>query len=305
MNERLKKYIIFALKLLVSGTLLYFVLSRAGVGNVVGLLKNIPPASFIAAVVLYLMALVLCTLRWKLLLPEKFGLRKLLPLYLIGSFFNTFMPGLVGGDAVKIYYLYKETGEGAQALSSVFMDRYIGFTAMMTIGLVAYPFGLKYFKGLWIEWLLPLVILIFVLASLIVFGLRLGQRISVIGKLHDYFHTYRKKRVIMAKALALSFTLQLLVMLGIYILALGLDIEIPFTALLIFIPIITTIATIPVSLSGIGLREAAAVLLLGTAGIDVSPESATALSFAWFLMAATGGLTGLYEYLKVKGNEPK
>jgi uncharacterized protein (TIRG00374 family) len=303
MNERLKKYLIFALKLLVSGTLLYFVLSRAGVGNVVELLKNIPPASFIAAVVLYLMALFLCTVRWKLLLPEKFGLRKLFPLYLIGSFFNTFMPGLVGGDAVKIYYLYKKTGKGAQALSSVFMDRYIGFTALMTLGLVAYPFGFKYFKGLWIEWLLPLVILIFVLVSLTVFGLRLGQRISVIGKLHDYFHAYRKKRVIMAKALALSFTLQLLVMLAIYILALGLDITIPFTALLVFIPIITTIATMPVSLSGIGLREAAAVLLLGT--MDVSPESATALSFAWFLMAATGGLTGLYEYLKVKGSEPK
>jgi uncharacterized protein (TIRG00374 family) len=298
MDKTLKKYLVFALKLCVSGTLLYLVLGKAGAGNVAALLGNINPASFAAAVAIYLVVLFIGTIRWRLLLPGRFALGRLFSLHLVGSFFNTFLPGLVGGDAVKIYYLYKETGEGANALSSVFMDRYVGFCALMMIGLAAYPFGLRYVRGSWIEWLLPLIIICFVLASLVVFGLRLGRRIEVVGKLHDYFHEYRKKRAVIAKALLLSFSLQLLIMFGIYLMALGLGIEIPFRVLLVFIPIITTVATVPVSLAGIGLREAATVLLLGTVGVEA--DSAMALSLAWFMMVAVGGLAGLLEYFRMK-----
>jgi len=299
MNKTARKLLLFASKLGVSGGLLYIVLTKAGADKVMGLLGSIHPLVFVSSVALYLVALFFGSMRWQCLLPERFSLKRLYPLYLLGSFFNTFLPGLVGGDAVKIYYLYKETGKGSQALGSVFMDRYVGFTAMMLMGLAAYPFGLRYFGGSWIGWLLPLIVIAFALASLVIFGLRLGQRVGVIGKLHDYFHTYRKKPAVIAKALLLSFTLQLLIICGIYILALGLGAGLPFAALIIFVPIITAVATVPVSLSGIGIREAASVLLLGAVGIG--PDTATAISFAWFLMAAAGGLAGLYEYFREKG----
>ena len=85
------------------------------------------PLAFVAAILLYLLAQFTSTLRWKLLLPRMLGIRKLFSLYMIGSFFNTFLPGLIGGDAVKGFYLYKETGKGSLTLASIFMDRYIGF----------------------------------------------------------------------------------------------------------------------------------------------------------------------------------
>ncbi len=298
MTEKVRKYLIFLLKLVVSGTLLYFVLAKAGLEDVLSLLKSISPLTFVTAVLLYIAALFMASKRWQLLLPERFSLRRLFPLYLLGSFFNTFLPGLVGGDAVKIYYLYKETGKGSQALSSVFMDRYVGYTSLMILGLAAFPFGLKYFRGSWIEWALPAIVLAFVIASFVIFGMRLGQRFKVLSNLYDYFHSYRKQRAVIVKTVLLSFALQGTIIFGIYLLALGLGMRIPFSVLFIFIPITTTVATLPISLSGIGLREAASVLLLGAVGIE--PDSATALSFAWFLMAAAGGLTGLYEYLKVR-----
>jgi len=310
MNKTLKKLLIFALKVSVAGALLYLVLRQAGGGDVragaskvVGLILSVHPAAFVASVALYLVALSLGTKRWSLLLPGKFRFRRLYSLYLVGSFFSTFMPGLVGGDAVKIYYLYKETGEGAKALSSVFMDRYIGFCSLMLIGLAAYPFGFKYIRGSWIEWALPLIVLCFALVSLVVFGLRIGKRIQVVGKLHDYFHTYRKKYDVIVKALLLSFTLQLIIIFGIYLLSLGLGLKMPFSALLVFIPIITTVATVPISLAGIGLREAAAVLLFGTVGLEA--DSAMALSLAWFTMVAVGGLAGLFQYFRIKGASAK
>ncbi len=53
---------------------------------------------------------------------------------LIGYFFNTFMFGGLGGDAVKVAYVIKSTGKRAGALASVMVDRAIGLVAIMAIG---------------------------------------------------------------------------------------------------------------------------------------------------------------------------
>ncbi len=286
------------MKLAVSGGALYLIFSKAGIDKVFSSLRAINPWAFVFAVVTYVFATLVSSFRWQMLLPERFGIRRLFPLYLLGSFFNTFLPGLVGGDAVKIYYLYKQTGKGTQALSSVFMDRFVGFTSLMGLGIVAYPFGFSYFRGSWIEWVLPLIVLAAVLSSLLIFGLRIGQRLKVLSSVYDYFHSYLRKPGVIAKTLALSLVVQLSIIFSVYVLSLGLGMHVPFILFLAFIPIITTVATLPVSISGIGLREGATVLLLGSAGVE--PAMATALSFSMFLATAIGGLPGLYEYLRNK-----
>lgn len=298
MALRPNKTLLLFLKLLVSGALLYLVLSRAGFDKVLGLLRGIDPLSFVLAVLLYIGSQFVASIRWKLLLGSRLGLRRLFPLYLLGSFFSRFLPGLVGGDAVKAYYLYKETGEGTQALSSVFMDRYIGFIVLMLMGLAAFPFGLRYFKGSWIEWLLPLVIFCFIVLSIIFFGFRLGRRIKFLNDFYGYFHSYRRQKGVMARAFLLSAVIQGATILSVYILALGLGQRIPLVTLFIFVPIIITLASLPVSISGVGIREGAFVVLLGSIG--VRPDAAIALSFAWFLSITAGGLAGLYEYLRYK-----
>jgi uncharacterized membrane protein YbhN (UPF0104 family) len=296
--RKLNKIAVFALKLMVSSGLLYLVLSKAGIDKVLSLLLNINPLSFIFAVLVYIFAQFISSFRWKLLLPEGFSVRTLFPLYLIGSFFNTFLPGLVGGDAIKAYYLYKKTGEGAQTLASVFMDRYVGYVTLMIIGLIAYPFGAKHIKGSWIEWLLPLIVLCFALGSFIVLGLRLGKRVKFLNDIYSHFHFYRRKKGVVAKTILLSAVIQCSVIFAVYLLARGLGVELPLYIFFVFIPIIVTVSAMPVSLSGIGLREASFALLFSSVGVNT--ETATAISFAWFLSLVVGGLAGLYEYLKYK-----
>jgi uncharacterized membrane protein YbhN (UPF0104 family) len=301
-SQTLKKILLFAVKLSVSGGLMYLVLARAGVGKVVSLIANINPWAFVFAVLAYVFSQFIASMRWQLLLKDRFSLKRLFPLYLLGTFFNIFLPGLVGGDAVKIYYLYKETGKGTQSLASVVMDRYIGYTSLMIVGLIAFPFGLKYFGGTWIQWLLPGIIVAFFIASLIGFGLRLGKQVRFISNFYDYFHSYRRQGRVVAKAMLLSVVLQSVIILSIWVLSLGLDMDVPLHMLYIFMPVIATVSALPISISGIGIREAATVLLLAT--IDVEPDMATALSFAWFLSICAGGLTGIYEYLRVKEKRP-
>ncbi len=217
---------------------------------------------------------------------------------MIGSFFNTFMPGVIGGDAVKVYYLYRETNMANISFGSIFMDRYLGFVALLILCSFAFPFGLNYFHGSKTEWLLPLAIFTFFLASFLIFGLRLGQKIKFLAEFYNYFHTYRSQRNKIIKGLILSLIIQFLGITSVSVLAYGLGENIPFLSFLIFVPLIILFAMLPVSISGLGVREGAFVLFFGLIG--VRPETATSLSLLWFMSMAVAGLIGLIEYLRYK-----
>jgi uncharacterized membrane protein YbhN (UPF0104 family) len=295
---RPNKIIIILIKILVSGGLLYAVISKTGIERVLTTLKGINVFSFVVAVLIYMLTVYLSTIRWRLLLHERFKMKRLFSLYFIGSFFNHLLPGIIGGDAVKAYYLYRETGQGSSAVASVFMDRYIGFTALMLVGLIAFPFGFSYFRGSYIEWILPLMVLLFITGSFFVFGLRIGRRIKLLAGFYDYFTLYKGKKSVIMKTLFISIMIQTIIIFAVYVLSRGLRVDVPLLPLFIFVPVISTIASIPISISGIGVREASFVLLFGFLGI--SPIQATAISFAWFLSVATGSLPGLIEYLRFK-----
>lgn len=296
----LKKNRIFLLflKLTVSSTLLYIVLSRTGLRQVSSTLSGMNLTAFISAIFLYIFAQLLSTFRWQILLLGVFRFGKLFSLYMIGSFFNTFLPGLIGGDAVKAFYLYRETGSGGIAFASIFMDRYLGFVMLMVICAVAFPFGYHYLQGSPVEWLMPLSVLSFILASLLFFGLRLGKGMKILSGFYDYFQVYRNQKGVIAKALLLSVFVQLTGILAIYILAYGIGQYIPFIACLIFLPLIILFTTLPISISGLGIREGAFVFFFGIIG--VKPEVATAISLSWFLSATIGNLLGLIEYIRYK-----
>ncbi|TAL27969.1 MAG: flippase-like domain-containing protein [Nitrospirae bacterium] len=300
MARKLNKIVLLILKLAVSSGLLYLVLSKAGAEKVLAIITTINPAAFIFSILLYLVSLYVSTMRWRLLLPVEFRKKKLLSFYMIGSFFSTFLPGVIGGDAVKGYYLYKETNNGSLSLASVFMDRYIGFVSLMIMGLIAYIAGFNYLKGSIIEWLLPAIILAFVIGNLVIFGLRFGKRMKRLAEFYAYFDKYRNHKTMIAKTLFLSFIVQIINIISIYIITLGLGQHISLVYFFIFFPIITTISTLPISISGLGLRESSFVLLFGLPQIGIKPEMATAMSFAWFLSTAFGGLCGLFEYLRLK-----
>lgn len=82
------------------------------------------------------------THRWKAFLESasfKLNPRKALQLQLTGFFFNSTMPGAVGGDLIKVFYVVKEN-QGkpkTQAFMTVIMDRIIGLAGLFSIGFIA------------------------------------------------------------------------------------------------------------------------------------------------------------------------
>jgi len=295
---KVNKIFLLIIKIAISSALLYIVLSKAGIEQVFSTLRGMSILAFLSAIFLYILAQLISTIRWKLLLPVGLDIRKLFSLYMIGAFFNTILPGVIGGDAVKGFYLYKATGKGSLTFSSIFMDRYLGFVMLMAICIIAFPFGYTYLQGSRIAWLLPITVFSFIIASLLIFGLRLGKRIKILSGFYDYFHAYRNQKGVIGKALLLSALVQLSGILSVYILARGIGQHIPFLACLIFLPPVILFTTLPISISGLGVREGAFVLFFGLIGIK--PGVATALSLSWFITFAIGSILGLVEYIRYK-----
>jgi len=289
------KILIFALKLMVSAASLFLIFRKADMAQVGRILKETGMPSFLSASAIYIASQFLSTLRWRGLILERFPVMKLFSLYMIGSFFSTFLPGLVGGDAVRAYYLNKDAGKISTTLASVFLDRYLGYVSLMTIGIAAFPFSLDTFGGSRYTWLMPSLFISFVVSSALFFGLQLGRRFRIMTEFYNYFSIIRERRGIIAKAFIISAVIQFMNFFIVLLLARRIGTEVSLLHLAVLLPIVITAASLPISISGIGVREGAFVLLLGLVG--VTPEAATSLSLAWFFSVFMGSLPGLVFYM--------
>ena len=78
--------------------------------------------------------------RWKLLLSAKgvdLPIMRLFMFYMIGMFVNNFLPGGLGGDAVKAYSVYRSSGTVNVSVASVLVERFCGILALALLGGVA------------------------------------------------------------------------------------------------------------------------------------------------------------------------
>ena len=139
MSEKIKKYSLQLFKLLFAGGLLYWMLLK---GNLdIQSFRSILNIELV--VVCYLLLIFMLSINhlrwWWLLKARQFDVTYLntLALTFIGLFFNFVMPGSVGGDVVKGYYLCKDHPERKMdAALTILMDRVIGIFAMMSLALL-------------------------------------------------------------------------------------------------------------------------------------------------------------------------
>ena len=95
---------------------------------------------FFLAAATYLIGLAFLAVRLQWVFKvHKIGVtfRESFHLGLVGLFFNLFLPSAVGGDMVKAYYAYKHSGKKVESMTSVIMDRLLGFAALSIMSVVA------------------------------------------------------------------------------------------------------------------------------------------------------------------------
>jgi glycosyltransferase 2 family protein len=121
-----------------------------------------PELSAVAIAYWLIGPVILATLRWRLLLRcagYKLTVARSIRLQLVGTFFTTVMPGSLGGDFIKVFYLIRDNPDKdrSNALWAILFDRIIGMCGLFLIGAIFISINLT---ALWSITLLRPVILV-------------------------------------------------------------------------------------------------------------------------------------------------
>ena len=258
--------------------------------------------------------------RWHVLLKvQKIHLTvpRLAGLFLIGMFYNQFLPGGTGGDIIKSYFLLKETPDKkAGALLAVVFDRLIGLVALVAITgtLIAlrYDFLAQTTETRQLLWFLLFLLgssILFLLSTFIISGFNLfhllpekfpgrEKLIEISAAYHLYAHHWRATLV----AFGASIVAHLATFATFLCAAYALGAAVPVLDFFAVMPVERTISALPISFAGIGLREKILQIMLN--GLCGVPEATAiligSLSFLIILVCCIPGAV-VYLFYKPSG----
>jgi hypothetical protein len=300
------------IRTLVSLGLIAYLIYQANPARLLQAWSRILPGWLVLAVLLTLLGVFVSALKWTLLLRARsFELPYLWAVraYFVGSFFNNFLPTMIGGDAVRALQLSTRIGQVAPAIASIFVERVTGFIALTIIALVslALSYGLladaprlllaTLALGLLAALALGLALAAAPLARLLI-RLGLPNLADWQGKLHSMAEAlggYRHHRATLLVAVLISFAYQLVWIGSNYAAGRALGIGVPFSFFTLMVPMSDIVGLAPIFLNNLGAREGSFVVFLGQVGIGSA--EALALAFLVFSIRLVTSLIGGLLYL--------
>jgi len=298
---------IFFLKILVSATLLIFVANNVDFSKIFELLKNFETSSILITIAVLVIQIFIANIRWMILL-NVFNYRltyiQLLQYFWIGIFFNQMLPSSIGGDAARIYYLRKSSGNIKSATLGVFLDRIFGIAGLSFLAWSALFFLPSTLddsiiqSGIIISFgVFGLVSVLFVLDYL-PFNLPNWKIIRGLNSLSLSARNAILSRNFGLVLIILSISIHLLSVIVFIALSEGMMLNINWLDMLLIIPLIILFTLIPISFAGWGLREGA--MIVGMGYLNVQLEQALALSILYGLLVLVtsipGGLFWLFNH---------
>ena len=271
---------------------------------------------------LFLISLIVLSFRWQILVTGyglKIPTRVLFKYYLIGLFFNNFLPTGIGGDVLRIYNLIQSSGNRTVSFASVITERILGISSTLILALISILLLHEEFKNNLILYIVVGLIVLVGLFFIMTFNkkvsvfigfftkritlFRLGERIE---KFLDAIRFYSDTKIVYVKILMVSLFGQILIIVKVYCLALALGIQVNPIVIFLVVPITIMLSMLP-SINGIGFRDGGYVILLAKVG--VSKAAALSLSFlALFipvLISISGGVLFLLQKKVIREEEVK
>jgi glycosyltransferase 2 family protein len=267
--------------------------------------------------------------RWVLLMRGQgipSSIRHSLPLSYIGMFFNFVMPGGVGGDVIKGYYLLQDFPQQKYGGAvSVFMDRMIGMFIMIVTAFVAMFFNWSRVVESRELQSVALAVAAFFFAFIGFFTLALSRRMgrtvldtwlgelifvklpggSKIRRIYDAVHAYRQHPKFFFWSCVLSLGNQILMVAFTVAIGWAMGVrDLPLETYFFLVPVGTVVTALPISPAGIGVGQAAFYFLfslyLGKQN-QLGTTSVTVMQVANFAF----GIVGAFIYLARKKPELK
>ncbi|MDF1542820.1 MAG: lysylphosphatidylglycerol synthase transmembrane domain-containing protein [Anaerosomatales bacterium] len=284
----------------VSIVALALVFSRVPPADVLAAILSLDPAWFLAAFGAVYAAIVLSAYKWLLLLRARgysVGIVRLTRHYLVGLFFNNFLPTSVGGDVVRAWDVGKDLDDAPGGAASVIAERLI---ASLGLGLTA-ALGLPFVEA-GPQATVAVVVVLAASATLVALFLMpsrsagmmrgaMGGRFegvsdwvgeAVCGVRETLHH-----RGAVVLVLVLSMLFQVLVAAVNYCIFEALGSPVGLAECIVYSSIVSAVTMVPISISGHGVREAGYAYFFGLAGVPASLAVTGSLLFFLFVAVAT------------------
>lgn len=272
MKNILKAFFKIALSVIV----LYYVFTKIDIREVYDIISTANFFYLLVALILFTFSKIVSSFRLNfyfkavgLHLQEKSNLK----LYLLGMYYNLFLPGGIGGDGYKVWLLNKKFKIRIKDLFwSVMIDRVNGVYVLFILALLMVPFlnlGREYSIGALL--LIPLSFAVFII-------------------IHKYY--FKRLYKVISQTTLLSAVVQIL-QLGsaIFILFANNSFEGLMAYLFLFL-VSSIVATLPITIGGIGSREL--TFLFGAKLLNLDIHLSIALSLLFYIITLIVSLGGIY-----------
>lgn len=275
------------LRLAVSAALIAWILARTPFHEVAAAFRSADPRWVLAALALVPFGCFASVRRWRLLLRAQGGdapLPFLVRSFLVGVFFNNFLPSTIGGDAVRAMDTARAGVGRARAVAIVFVDRFVGLLALMlfaVLGVLVSGRLTEKVPSLY-AWVVGGAAVLALIAVLV----------FVLPRIVETRFALRWPGSVLARAFGWSLLLQTLVVLNGYFLARALHVPIPLASFFLIVPLALFVMMLPVSINAIGVRENVWAFFFTALGVS----AATGVALAWLdyglvlLQALAGGV---------------
>ena len=280
MKFHIPKYVKTIIKVILSVGILGFVLYKIDLQQLAEVFRRVNIWYLLLALLFFTLSKLISAFRLNSFLKKigidisnKFNIK----LYLLGMFYNLFLPGGIGGDGYKIYLLNKRFNVKAkQIFWAILLDRVTGLLALFCLaaGLAMFiPIPEVYKNFVWI--LIPVSIAAFYIFI-------------------NFWFSYLK--TIFVKTLGQSFLVQLSQVASAIFILMSIQVF-DNTSSYIFVFLVSSIvAALPITIGGIGSREV--TFLLGAEVMHLDISNSIALSLLFYTITAVVSLTGIYYSIK-------
>ena len=258
-----------------------------------------------AAFAVTVAGVILSALRWQRVLAalgKSARLGNLVSHSFAGLFVGNFLPSTIGGDVLRVKRLASENGDSTGTFASVVLERLTGWVVLpvLTICAITVNRGLLRIPN----WdLLPIIagVTLSLLVAILIAAAnpRVGTRLAgneswlrFVAAIHLGLDRFRRQPGAVAEVLAVSFVYQAAVVFSVFLGAKALDIPVSWSAVLAVIPAVAIIQVLPISISGLGVREGALVLFLAHVQLGVRAEEAIALGLLFYGLNLAASLLG-------------
>ena len=270
-------------------------------------LTLVRPGALTLSVALMGVTVLLGVFRWRMALRVQ-GIElspgRAMEISFVAHFFNSFLLGSTGGDLMKAYYAARETHHRkTEAVVTVFVDRLIGLWAMLFFAsammLANMELLFDHRRLRMVSFLILSMLAVGSVFMLIAFRsgvskgwsgardwLRRLPKGDWLERSVDSCRQFGRAKGYVPRALGISMLLNAFCVLQVWVLCDGLNLRVPPLALFVLVPTIICISALPITPSGLGVRENLYVFMFSAAPILVEPAGALSLS----LLAYAGSL---------------